>query len=193
VDVIESGSSRPPRRIGAGAALILVVVAALVGYLVGRAHQTTPATPAAPAPSAPPSSAAAEDAVPLTLTGKRCSVQTKDRLQLGIEIVNESPAAATLRKIDAVLPMEGLRARATSWGACGQLSSASGADSFRLAAGATTWMSIAFEVLAACPGALPVKFTVQYEQGGSSGTALLAAFPDLGDVPYTSSRCPTGS
>jgi hypothetical protein len=172
----------------AGPALILVVVAAAAGYLFGHRHGAATATP-----SAPPSSAAPEVALPVVPTSKRCSVELKDRLQLGLEIVNQSATAVSLRKVEAVLPLKGLRATATSWGSCGQLSPAPGGDNYPLPAGATAWLSITFDVLVACPAPLPVGFTVQYTQGGLSGIADLPGFPDLGDVPYAGGRCPTGS
>jgi hypothetical protein len=186
-DVIESGPSRPPRRMAVGSVLVLVVVAGLAGYFLGHRHNS--ATPAAPPSS---SAAAAEVAMPLAPTSKRCSIQLKDQLQLGLEVVNQSSAPLTLRKVSAVLPLNGLRATVTSWGACGQLSPAPGGDNYPLPAGGTAWLSITFDVLVACPAPLPVEFTVQYTSDGQSGTALLTGFPDLGDVPYASARCTTG-
>jgi hypothetical protein len=190
-DIIESGPEgppSPPRRIAAGVALVLVVAAAMTGYLVGSRHRATTAPPGTPSSSTIPAGTQ-----PIAGTGKRCSVQLKDRLQLGIEIVNRSPTAMTLRQVQAVLPLGGLRAAVTTWGACGQLPLAGGGDGYPLPAGATTWWTITFAVLVACPAPLPVLFTVHYTQAGRSDTADLPGFPDLGDAPYTSSKCPTGS
>jgi hypothetical protein len=181
-DVIETGPSHPPRRIAVGSALILIAVAAAGGYLFGNRHR--PAAPAPPAPSATP-----PVSEPITLTGKRCSVQLKDRLQLGIEIVNRSATTMTLRQVQPVLPLHGLRARATTWGGCGQLSPPSTVDNYPLPAAATTWLSITFDVLVPCPAPLPVQFTVDYTQAGLSGVADLPGFPDLGDVPYAGGKC----
>jgi hypothetical protein len=180
-DVIES-ESPPPRRIGAGLALVLVVAAAAAGYLFGTRHHTVAPAPA-PVPSATPGTA-----LPITVTDRRCSVQSKDRLQLGIEIVNRSAAALTLDGVDAVLPLRGLRAAATTWGTCGQLPPAAG-DIYPVAAGGTGWLTITFDVLVACPGPLPVQFRVHYTQAGTSGTADLPGFDDLGDVPYAGGKC----
>jgi hypothetical protein len=182
-DVIES-ESPPPRRIGAGLALVLVVAAAAAGYLFGtHRHSAATATPHPPSASVTPGTA-----VPITVTDKRCSVQSKDRLQLGIEIVNRSAAALTLDGVDAVLPLRGLRATATTWGTCGQLPPAAG-DIYPVAAGGTGWLTVSFDVLVACPGPLPVRFRVHYTQVGTSGTADLPGFDDLGDVPYAGGKC----
>lgn len=183
VDVIESGPDRAPRRVSVGVALVLAVVAALGGYLFGSRHQVGAVTPPAPSPSPPLAGQ------PIATTGKRCSVQLQDRLQLGIEIVNQSAAAMTLRRTGPVLPLHGLRARAATWGGCGQLSPAGSGESYPLAAGATTWLTITFDVLVACPAPIPVQFTVDYTQAGGSGTADLPGFNDLGDVPYSGSKC----
>ncbi len=190
-DVIESGSDgllRLPRGIAAGIALALIVAAAMTGYLFGNRDRATTAPPGAPSSSTTP-----VVAQPIAETSKRCSAQLKDRLQLGIEVVNQSATAMTLRQVQAVLPLRGLRATATTWGSCGQLPpTASGAD-HPLPAGATTWLTITFDVLVPCPGPIPVLFTVHYTQGSDPGSADLPGFRDLGSVPYTSAKCPTGS
>ncbi|MFC6080132.1 hypothetical protein [Sphaerisporangium aureirubrum] len=166
-------------------ALVLIVVAAMAGYLVGSRHAAATATPGTPSSSLTP--AVTE---PIAWTSKRCSVQLKDRLQLGIEIVNQSTTDVTLRQARPVLPLHGLNATTTTWGGCGQLSpTAAGAD-YPLPAGATTWLTITFDVLVPCPAPIPVMFTVNYTQSSHSGTADLPGFSDLGDVPYTSAKCP---
>jgi hypothetical protein len=190
-DVIESGPDglpRLPRRIVVGFALVLIVAAAMTGYLFGSRHRATTPTPGTPSSSTTPAVAQ-----PIGVTGKRCSVQLKDRLQLGIEIINQSTTTMTLRQVQAVLPLQGLRATVTTWGSCGQLPLAASGGQYPLPAGATTWLTITFEVLVPCPGPLPVLLTVHYTQASRSGTADLPGFPDLGDVPYTSTKCPTGS
>jgi hypothetical protein len=190
-DVIESGSDRPPRplrRIGVGFALVLIVAAAMTGYLVGsNRHAVT----AIPGPSS--SSTIPALAHPITATGKRCSAQRKDQLQLGIEIINQSTTTVTLRQAQAVLPLSGLRATATTWGACGQLPPAATSEEYPVSAGATTWLTITFDVLVPCPGPIPVLFTVHYRQAGRSDVVDLPGFPDLGDVPYASAKCPTSA
>jgi hypothetical protein len=188
-DVLESGPDRPPRpphQIAVGFALVLIVAAAMTGYLFGSRHRATTATPATPSSSTTPAVAQ-----PIAGTSKRCSVQLKDRLQLGIEIINRSTTTLTLRQVQAALPLHGLRATATMWGSCGQLPSAAGGGDYPLPAGATTWLTITFDVLVPCPAPIPVLFTVHYTQSSRSGTTDLPGFSDLGDVPYT--KCPTGS
>jgi hypothetical protein len=183
MDVIESGAERPPgppRRIAVGLAVLLIAVAATAGYLVGSRHRANPA----------PSSSTPAVVDPLLATSKRCSVQLKDRLQLGIEIMNQSAATVTLRQVQPRLPLHGLRATATTWGGCGQLPPTAEGD-YPLPAGATTWLTITFDVLVPCPGPIPVLFTVDYTQASRAGTADLPGFPDLGGVPYTSAKCPS--
>lgn len=105
-DVIESGPDglpRPPQRIAVGLALVLIVAAAMTGYLFGGRHRATTTTPGAPSSSTAPAVAQ-----PIAATSKRCSVQLKDRLQLGIEIINQSTTTMTLRQVQAVLPLHGL-------------------------------------------------------------------------------------
>ncbi|MEO3808060.1 hypothetical protein ABGB17_03565 [Sphaerisporangium sp. B11E5] len=188
-EVIASGPDgppRPPHTITVGLALVLVVVAAIAGYLVGSRHR---ATTAAPGTSSSPTTPAVAE--PIGWTSKRCSVQLKDRLQLGIEIINQSATEMTLRQVQAVLPLRGLSAAVATWGGCGQLSPAVTGDDYPLPAGATTWLTITFDVLVPCPKPIPVFFTVNYTQGGRSGIVDLPGFVDLGDVPYT--KCPADS
>jgi hypothetical protein len=190
LDVIASGPDgppRPPRRIAVGFALVLIVVAAMTGYLVGSRHRAATATPGTPSSTAP---AVVE---PIVGTGKRCSVQLNDRLQLGIEIINQSTAPMTLRQVQAVLPLRGLSARITTWGGCGQLSPTTTGEDYALPAGATTWLTITFDVLVPCPKPLPVLFAVHYTQASRSGIVELPGFADLGNIPYISTKCPTDS
>jgi hypothetical protein len=186
VDVIESGSEETPRlpgRIALGWVLVLVVLAGLTGYLVGRRHGADRAAPAV-LPSAAP---VVDQAV--AGTGKRCSTQVKDQLELGVEVVNRSAGTVALHQLQAILPLRGLHAAAATWGGCGQLPAAGRGGDFLLAGGGTTWLTITFDVLVACPAPLPVLFTVEYAQGGRSDFVDLPSFPDLGDVPYTRARC----
>jgi len=118
----------------------------------------------------------------------------KGRLQLGIEIVNQSSADVVLRRARADLPLGGLRATAATWGGCGQLSPAAADGDYPLAAGVTTWLSITFDVLIPCPAPMPVRFVVDYTRAAQGdAVAHLPGFDDLGDVPYSSLPCPTGA
>jgi len=47
------------------------------------------------------------------------------------------------------------------------------------------WLTVTFQVLVACPRALPVQFSVSYQENGRPGTTQLPGFPDLGQVSYT--------
>lgn len=179
-DVIEPGAEgRPPRRIAVGFAVILIVAAAMVGYLFGTWGSDT----VTPSPTPPATQ-------PIAATGKRCSAQLDDRMQLGIEIVNQSATAMTLQQVDAVLPLDGLRATVATWGSCGQLPPTATGGDYPLPAGGTTWLAITFDVLVPCPGSIPVRFTVHYRQAGRADIVGLPGFPDLGDIPYTSTKCP---
>ncbi|HEY0531227.1 MAG TPA: hypothetical protein VGD29_06475 [Actinoplanes sp.] len=185
-DIIESGSEGMPRlpgRIAVGWVVVLVVVAGLAGYLWGSRHGAGRAAPGA-LPSAAP-----EVGQAIVGTGKRCSTQLKARLQLGVEVVNQSAANVSLHQLQAILPLRGLRATAATWGSCGQLPAAGSGGNYLLAARATTWLTITFDVLVACPQPLPVLFTVEYAQAGRSDVVDLPGFPDLGDVPYAGAKC----
>ncbi|MGX6602973.1 hypothetical protein ACWKSP_12665 [Micromonosporaceae bacterium Da 78-11] len=178
IDILESPERPPPARRSVTAGVVLAVVAAAAaGYVVGARQEKAP-TPAPPA------------AGEITTTGHRCSQQSGAGLQLGVEIANRSATDAVLRQINVDLPLGGLRPKEVSWGSCGQLSPAQGGASFELAAGATTWLAVTFDVLVACPAPLPVRFTVDYEQDGRTATVTVPGFPDLGDVPLAASKCP---
>jgi hypothetical protein len=195
MDVIETGPRRPPLpwSQGRGIAGLLVaalVVGALAGYLAGIRHAE--ARTAGPGPHASTTDSVAPLAAQsVPRTGNQCSAQLGDRLQLGVEIVNQSATTVTLHRVETVLPLDGLRATASAWGSCGQLSSVDAATPHSLPPGATTWLTITFDVLIPCPAAIPVLFTLTYTQAGHTTISDLSGFPDLGDVPYT--RCPAGS
>jgi hypothetical protein len=134
-DIIETGPERVslPRSPWATAVVLVlaIIMAATAGYLVGSQRARIADHTAAPgtrlsSTSSPP----AIGAQPVTGTGNRCSVQLGDQLQLGVEIVNRSATAATLHRVEAVLPLHGLRATASTWGSCGQLSPVPGASDY---------------------------------------------------------------
>jgi len=187
VDVIESGPDGPPRlpgRLAVGWVLLLVVAAGVVGYRVGDRHRAAATPPVRPLPTAAP----VVDQ-PIAGTGKRCSEQVAKRLQLGVEVVNRSAGTVSLRQLHAILPLGGLRAGAATWGSCGQLPGAGSDGNYLLAAAGTTWLTITFDVLVACPAPMPVLFTVEYTQDGRSDVVDLPGFPDLGEVPYSGAKC----
>jgi hypothetical protein len=197
MDVIETGPRRPPLPWSQGRGIAALIAAALAvgaiaGYLVGVRHAETQAGTAGPGPHASTAGSVAPPAAqPVTRTGNQCSAQLGDRLQLGVEIVNQSATTATLRRVETVLPLNGLRATASAWGSCGQLSSVDAATPHSLPPGATIWLTNTFDVLVPCPAPIPVLFTLTYTQAGHTTISDLRGFPDLGDVPYT--RCTDGS
>jgi hypothetical protein len=193
-DTIESGSKRlrlprSPRTSAVGLVLI-IIIAVTAGYLVGTQRVRAADHTATPSSTKLPPAAGVG---PITGTGNRCSAQLGDQLQLGVEIINRSATGATPHQVQAVLPLRGLRPTASAWGSCGQLSPVPSTRDYSLPAGATAWLTITFDVLIPCPESLPVLFTLNYTQSGRAGIADLRGFPDLGDVPYTSTRCPAGS
>lgn len=145
----------------------------------------------------------------LAQTGEACSVQRGRDLQLGVELINLSGTAVTLGQVRSILPLGGLRRVSQQWGPCGEISSswqATEGGSFvfiKASTGevetgsstvlppfGTTWLSVTFRVLVACPGPLPVQFSVSYQENGRTGTAQLPGFPDLGQVAYTGCKSP---
>jgi hypothetical protein len=143
----------------------------------------------------------------LAQTDGACSVQRGRELQIGVEVINLSGTAVTLGRVRPILPLAGLRPVSQQWAPCGAISSSSqAADGGTIviirastgelqggsAAGAavlppfgTAWLSVTFRVLVACPGPLPVRFSVSYQENGRTHTAQLPGFPDLGQVTYT--------
>jgi hypothetical protein len=83
------------------------------------------------------------------------------------------------------LPLGGLVAAASTWGVCGEQLPPAGTTEITLAPGASTWVTITFNVQPSCPSALPVLFNVVYTRAGQSAESVIAGFNDLGDVRYT--------
>jgi hypothetical protein len=187
-DVMDHGGpSRGPGFITVLAAGTLVLGLA-VGYAVGR-NQAPAAVPAARASTAhtqmPPPDFGAQD---LSQSGQQCSTQIGRRLQLGVQVTNQSRSSVTLSGVRVVEPLGGLKETAHAWGTCGQLSAVASPSVDLLGAGDSTWFTVTFRVLERCPGALPVQFLLRYDSGGQTQTARLPGFVDLGHVPY--SGCP---
>ncbi|MEP7023072.1 MAG: hypothetical protein ABJB47_04545 [Actinomycetota bacterium] len=196
-DVLELGSSRLPGpgwRPPKTAALLGVaglIVGMAVGYAAGHQQGRSSAAPrprvttSRPLPSPPPVTA---DASSLVQSGSQCAMQSGHTLQLGIQVTNQSAALLTLRQITPIEPLGNLRVTTKSWGPCGELPSPQSQPERVLAAGSSSWFTVTFKVLVRCPGALPVQFSVGFDQLGRSVTADLPGFVDLGHVPY--SGCP---
>jgi hypothetical protein len=190
---------RPPR----GAAILLVaglVIGLGTGYALG--YRQVPRN-ISPSPSGSPASAspipapsrlatlvpfpdpAAVISVGLALTQDTgtCSVQSGRELQLGVQVTNGSPVPIGLDRIRTVFPLGGLRVISQRWAPCGAIGAVQVPVS--LGPGDSTWFSVTVQVLVACPGPLPVQFTVDYTGAGEHATVDLAGFSDLTGVPYT--------
>ena len=191
-DVVQQGGrlARGPAFI-AGLAAGALVLGLAVGYAVGR--NQAPSRPAA-APSARGSTAAAASSAPafglpeLGQSGQQCAEQIGHRLQLGVQVTNESASSVRLSSVRVITPLGGLKQTAQAWGTCGQLPGLPNPQATLVAAGGSAWFTVTFRVLERCPGALPVQFLLSYDQGGSTKTVRLPGFVDLGHVPYSS--CP---
>ena len=188
-DVVQQGDrwARGP-AFAAGLAAVALVLGVGVGYAVGR--NQAPSRPAA-APSARGStpSAATTIGVPeLGQSGQQCSEQIGRRLQLGVQVTNESASSMRLSNVRVILPLGGLKPTAHAWGTCGQLPGSPNPQATLISAGGSAWFTVTFRVLERCPGALPVRFLLSYDRGGSTKTVRLPGFVDLGHVPY--SGCP---
>jgi len=192
-DVLEMGSRRGPvlRWRPPAAALVLAAVALLaglgVGYAAGVRHAGEPPAPPRPAVSQSTLSFAA-GGFPLSQTGPGCSAQIGHELQLGLEVTNLSDTPITLRRVEVMLPMGGLKATSQAWGPCGELPALGEALASALpptlGPGASAWFTVTFQVLVGCPQPLPVHFTLDYDQSGRSAAMPLPSFPDLGQVSY---------
>lgn len=214
-DIVEQGGGRRfpdanfpvlswrPSRGAAILAAIGLVAGLVAGYAAGRSQtgDGTPAAsprPAASGSAAPPGIAANGDTIYPALVQDvgACSAQVGKDLQLGVQVTNQSGRPVTLRRAEAILPLGGLRPIAQQWAPCGALPSTpalagdgllngQGEPGSQLAPGTSAWFTLTFQVLMACPGGLPVQFSIEYQQNGHSVTARLPGFPDLGQVSYT--------
>jgi hypothetical protein len=170
---------------------VALVLGVAVGYAVGR--NQAPGRPAA-APSARGSTASSAASAPalslpeLGQSGQQCSEQIGRRLQLGVQVTNESASSVRLSNVRVILPLHGLKPTAHAWGTCGQLPGSPNPQATLVSAGGSAWFTVTFRVLERCPGALPVQFLLSYDRGGSTRTVRLPGFVDLGHVPY--SGCP---
>ena len=161
-----------------------LAIGALLGYLAGVDRAAPAATPA-------PSASVAIDranGTGLTDTGLRCSDQVGAALQLGIAVANRSVTPVRLVRVRPTLPLGGLVVASSTWSSCGEQFPRDGATEVSLDPGATSWVTITFNVQPSCPAALPVLFNVVYSRAGQPAEMTIAGFNDLGDVPYTGCR-----
>jgi hypothetical protein len=197
--VIEMGG-HPPRwpwgaARGPAISIVLAALAAglLLGFAGGRLQARAPGRPARAATSA--ATVFPVGGTAITMTGNRCAVQLGRALQLGVEVVNQSGRTATLRQIEPVLPLGGLKAVASRWRTCGALPELGPGlgQATALGPGAAGWLTVTFDVMVSCPGPLPVQFKISYAQAGRLVTAELPGFPDLGQVQYNNCGTNPGS
>jgi hypothetical protein len=128
-------------------------------------------------------------AFPLAQSGPQCSAQTGTTLELGVQVTNVSPAPADLNGIRVVGLIGGLTVIGRAWGTCGEPPQASfGAAPTHIPPGASTWFTVTFQVLVACPKPFPVQFALGYTEQGRHASVRLPGFSDLSQVPYTG--CP---
>jgi hypothetical protein len=143
----------------------------------------------------------------LAQNGGECSVQHGRDLQVGVEVVNLSGTPVTLGQVRTTLPLGGLRLVSQQWAPCGaifpagqaagsgaivfigastgEVEAGNGADAAVLPPYGAAWLSVTFRVQVACPGPLPVQFSVSYQENGRTDTTQLPGFSDLRQVTYT--------
>jgi hypothetical protein len=192
---------RPPR----GAAILLAVgliIGLAAGYAAGyrQAPRNATALPTPSSGSAPPlpapvllptsvtfrpvegTGAVITGGLALIQDTGACSAQIGRELQLGVQVTNRSAQAIGLGQIRTVLPLGGLRVISQQWAPCGAIGVSQ--DPASLGPGDSAWFSVTVQVLVACPGPLPVEFTVGYTWAGKAAVVHLPGFPDLGKVSY---------
>jgi hypothetical protein len=197
------GWERPRFRLSRGAAALAAVtlLAGLgaglgAGYATGRG--TGGGAPATTTDSAVGTATTPRLAVnPLALVGppveqfpESCSAQTGSELQVGVEVLNDSPTAVTLTGVKATFPGGGgvLSEVSWQWAPCGAITYGLYQPTVYLAPATGAWLSVTLKVHVRCPQAYPVELNVSYVQGGVTRTAHLPGFAGMGDVPY--SGCP---
>jgi hypothetical protein len=191
-DVLAGGSGRPLWSHSGGWALsvaIAAVIGLLVGYVAGH-HRARTLTIQSPAPTTTVShrtaSASAALGPPFAQTDATCSIQHGHRLQLGIQIENQTTSIVQITGVRTREPLAGLEPLTTRVGACGQnRGSPVSFDPSTVTPGAATWLTVTVQVHVKCPGPYPVQFRVDYRQGNHANDELLAGFDDLAGVSYT--------
>jgi hypothetical protein len=180
------------RAFAAALAAVTLVLGLAVGYAVGRNQAPSrPAAARAAAPSARASTAPATSPPPafglpdLGQSGQQCSEQIGRKLQLGVQVTNESARSVRLSSVRVIMPLTGLKETGQAWGTCGQLPGVPDPRATLVSAGGSAWFTVTFRVLERCPGALPVQFLLSYDRGGRASTVRLPGFVDLGHVPYS--------
>jgi hypothetical protein len=167
------------------------LVGLLAGYAIGHGHdhvptRTGPAATVRTTTPHPPPSAISATGPPFTQTGATCSIQHGHRLQLGIQIENQTTSIIHVVRVRTHEPLLGLHPLVARLGACGQTPGTRvSLDPSAIPARAATWITVTAEVLVKCPGPDPVQFLVRYRSGAHFSVERFAGFDDLGQVPYT--------
>ena len=191
------GWQRPRWRLSRSTAVVAAVMllAGLgAGFAAGRG--TSGGTPPAPPAVSTVGTATTPNLLvnPVTLRGpaveqfpESCSAQSGSQLQVGVEVLNDSPAAVTLTGVTAVFPgSSGVLSEVSwQWAPCGAITYGLHQSTVHLAPGTGAWLSVTLKVNVPCPAAYPVLFNVTYSQDGAIQTARLPGFAGLGSVPYT--------
>lgn len=191
-EVLEGTTTSRIRRAGPPAtrwALVSVLVAVgLIGYAVHAGHHG-PAGHARSTQAAQPGARGGSTLVggpAMIQTGATCSIQHGHRLQLGIQVNNQSDIVVDILAVHTRQPVHGLHLIRTASGACGERTLPLQPFSNAVApAGASIWLTATERVLVRCPGPDPVQFRVRYRQNGQAHSQRLAGFVDLTHVPYT--------
>jgi hypothetical protein len=193
-DMFELGGhpTRWPWGTMRGPAISIALAALLAGLLLGFFGGYREATAnGRPGPQAASSAAASGAAVfagsepAIADTRNQCAVQLGgDRLQLGIEIVNQSDRTVALRQIEPVLPIGGMQEVASQWATCGALPEPGAGQPTALGPGTTAWLTVTFDVLVKCPQPLPVLFRISYAQAGIVVVTEVNGFSDLTQVQF---------
>lgn len=175
----------PTTRRRAGLVVLMLVLAGIAGFLIGRgsADVRRPAS----GTSASPGGTSSPSATSLTTTRNRCSAQVGRQLQLGVELDNPTGGEIVLREITPAFFVTGLATTRTERGVCGQPADGL-ATPYLLKPNSTVWIRATVDVLIACPAPVPVFFDVSYTTSAGAVTIQLPAFLDLGGVPYTGCR-----
>jgi hypothetical protein len=168
---------------------------------VARSAASGPPVPAG-GPGAYSSSLSVAGLSGLAQNGGECSVQHGRHLQLGVEMINLSGTPVTLGQVKTITPLGGLRLVSQQWEPCGaivpagqaagggtivfigastgQVEAGNGAGAAILPPYGAARLSVTFQVLVACPGPLPVQFSVSYQENGKTETVQLPGFPGSG-------------
>jgi hypothetical protein len=183
--------SRRPLPWRVFAAVVLVVVAGVVGYVIGD-HHGAAMTTARPLVSP---TRVVEPLSTVSVTGRQCAVEFGHQLQLGIEITNDTRHTVSLKTIgvDVILPVQGLSVRAKQFGTCGLVGGNTGPQP--LAPGNSTWISATFDNHQPCPVSsssniftASIIYTVHYDDG----LIATGGFSNLPDIAFPACALPSG-